>query len=115
MYILRNIRDESDIMDLDDHSLARSFFPLPVDKRRLFVIGGEAKRVEGAALPRDRLLRRFSRVHGVLIVLEVTIGVVIVVLGLLIIVDRFGEIFRLRFRVLSGQYFEKISHFLRRE
>ena len=98
-------------MDLDDRPSVGRFLPFPMDECKPFV-GGETNRVGGAFLQRGRLLGRFSRVRGIIVVLEIAIRVIVVILGLLILVDRFGEISWLRLGVLSGQYFDEIGRSL---
>ena len=89
-------------MDLDDHSFSRRIFPLSIGRRRCFFIGREEKRV-GSVFPwRGYLLRRFPGGNGVFVILEVAVGVVAVILGVLILVDGFGEILQLRFGERPG-------------
>ena len=51
----------------------------------------------------------FSRVHLIPVVLEITIGVVSVILGLLALVDGFREIPRLRLCEFSREHSREIS------
>ena len=92
---MKSVRDKGDVMDLDDHSLPRRFFPLSISRCRCFVISGEKERIGSVFHWRGRLLHRFPRINRVFVILEVAVGVVTVILGVLILVDGFGEILQL--------------------
>ena len=92
---MKNVRDKGDVMDLDDHSLPRRFFPLSVGRCRCFVISGEKKRIGTVFHWRGCLLHRFPRINGIFVVLKVAVGVVTVILCVLILVDGFGKILQL--------------------
>ena len=96
-------------MNFDDRSLVRRVVTLSTDERRFFVVEREGKRIDGvSALRRSHLLQCFSSINDILVVLEVTVGAIVVILGLLILVDRFREILLLRLCVLPGQYFKQM-------
>jgi hypothetical protein len=97
-------------LDLYDLSFLKAFFVFAVDRCGLFVGQGKTKRIERVtpAANGSSLFWRFLRTGGVLLLLEIAVGVVAVILGALVIVEWLREILRLGFCKCSKEYLEAV-------
>ena len=95
-------------MDLYDLSPLKAFCLFAIGRLGLVFSGGEAKKVKRVTPDRSCLLRRFFRVDGIFILLEIAVGVVAVVVSALVVVERLGTILGLGFYKSSKKHSEGI-------
>lgn len=117
MRLGRDLRDEGNVLDLDDLSFFEGFVVLAIGRPRLAFRQRKTQRIERVA---PSIPLPFRCLFGASVVLlEIAVGVVTVVVRALVFVEGLGEILRFGFRESSKKYLRdvirKIVHEKRRE
>ena len=90
-------------MDLYDFSFLEVFLVFTTGRYRAVVAGQKTERIEEVT-PAGRRLSCYLRVRGILVVLEVTVGVIAVIFGAFDVVEGVREILGLGFRKCSKEH-----------